>query len=311
MWNGADPRDVDERDEAVWDARDRAEDPRDADARNPRDVFREGLDLPRGRDREPVFVGDEVYDLRGSEVRSLAIVGAFRVVPADELVDDRGREGDLWHGDLDRLRSADLIEPVAPFDRDDGRQTTLVTLTDRGRDVLEAHRTDGSEPRQAFYGGDVRERELTHDAQLYAAYLRTAEQLLEADVRIERVVLDHELKREYQEFLHERDRDHAEASGRPDRSEREIERWAQEHDLPFFDGQVHFPDLRIEYEWPDGRHGVENVEVTTSHYRGRHARAKVRAGFRRYRGRSGRVGGSSSRRGGRPFDPNVAGEFLG
>ena len=310
MWKSSDPRDTDAREEALWDTRDRGpDDPRDRDV-DPRDVFREGLDLPRGRDRERVFVEDLTFELRGSEVRTLATIGAFRVVPIDDLRDDRGRSGDLWHGELDRLRSADLIRAVAPFDRDDERRTMLVTLTDRGRDLLESHRTPEHEPRQQFYSGDVRARELSHDAQLYAAYLRAAERLLEYDVRIQRVVLDHELKREYQRFLHERDRDHSDASGRPDRDQREIERWALEHDLPFFDGHVHFPDVRLEYEWPDGRRDVENVEVTTLHYRGAHASAKARAGFTRFRATGGRVGGRSGRRGGRPFDPDVAGELL-
>jgi hypothetical protein len=53
------------------------------------------------------------------------------------------------------------------------------------------------------------------------------------------------------------------------------------------------------------------VDVTTLHYRGAHAAAKVRAGFTRYRGSSGRVGAKTSRNGGRPFDPDVAGELLG
>jgi len=229
----------------------------------------------------------------------------------DELLDDRGRPGDLWHGDIERLRSAELIRAIAPFDRDEDRRTTLVTLTERGRELLESHRTPEHEPRQTFYSGDARARELSHDAQLFAAYVRTAERLQEQDVRIHRVVLDHELKREYQQFLHDRDRDRPDADGRPDRDPREIEQWAHEHDLPFFDGHVHFPDLRLEYEWPDGRRDIENVEVTTLHYRGAHAAAKARAGFTRYRAGGGRVGARTSRRGGRPFDPDVAGEMLG
>ena len=60
-------------------------DPRDLHSVAPRDVFAQGLDLPRGLDREPVSVGNEQYDLRGSEVRALATVGAFRVVPVDDL----------------------------------------------------------------------------------------------------------------------------------------------------------------------------------------------------------------------------------
>ena len=310
MWNPSDPRQSDARDDTLWETRERViEDPRSRDV-DPRDVFREGLDLPRGRERERVFVDEEIYELRGSEVRTLATIGAFRMVPADELRDDRGRPGDLWHGDLDRLRSAGLIRIIAPFDRDDERCSTIVALTDRGRELLDTHRTPDHEPRQQFYAGDVRARELSHDAQLYAAYERAAERLLEYDVRIQRVVLDHELKRDYQRFLHERDRDHSDATGRPDREAREIERWAVDHDLPFFDGHVHFPDLRLEYEWPDGRRDVENVEVMTLHYRGAHASAKARAGFTRYRASGGRVGGRSGRRGGRPFDPDVAGELL-
>src|ERR1043165_3429179 len=139
MWTH-DPRDNDRRDGRSADPRDRdREDGRDRDPIDPRDVFREGLELPRGREREHVYVDGARYDLRGSEVRTLATIGAFRVVPVDELRDDRGRDVDLWRGDLDRLRSAGLVRTVAPLDRD-GERTTLVTLTDRGRELLEAHR---------------------------------------------------------------------------------------------------------------------------------------------------------------------------
>src|SRR3954471_21496201 len=158
----SDPRDTDDRDAAMWDARERVDDARDRHALDPRDVFREGLDLPRGRERERVFLDADTFELRGSEVRTLSTIGAFRVVPVDELLDDRGRSGDLWHGDLERLRSAELNRTVAPFDRDDHSRTTVVTLTERGRELLENNRTAEHEPRQAFYAGEVRPRELAH-----------------------------------------------------------------------------------------------------------------------------------------------------
>ena len=44
-------------------------DSRDLEPVDARDVFTEGLNLPRGLDREPVSVGDEHYDLRGSGMR--------------------------------------------------------------------------------------------------------------------------------------------------------------------------------------------------------------------------------------------------
>jgi hypothetical protein len=61
-------------------------------------------------------------------------------------------------------------------------------------------------------------------------------------------MLDHELKREYQTWLHERDR--ADSHRRPDRTDEEIQAWAREDELPHFEEEVHFPDLRIEYREP-------------------------------------------------------------
>lgn len=307
MWS-PDPRD-DDRDDRGSDPRDRErDDSRDRDPVDARDVFQQGLALPRGREREHVYVHGDRYDLRGSEVRTLSTIGAFRVVPVDDLRDDRDREGDLGRGDLKRLESAGLIREVAPFDRD-GERTTLVTLTDRGRELLEDHRRPDYEPRQSFYAGDIRERELSHDAQVYRAYREAAERLAQHDVHVHRVVLEHELRREYQQFLQERNRDRPDSDGRPKRDEREIEAWAQEHDLRYFDDRVHFPDARIEYEWPDGRRDIENIEVTTAHYRGAHAAAKAKAGFSQFKASGSRVGGST-RGGGTPFDPEVAEEFL-
>src|SRR5436309_2707824 len=130
MWDELNPRSDDSRDrEAV--------DPRYTDSRDPRDVFTQALDLPRGPDRERVHGREQDYDLRGSEVRTLATIGAFRVVPIDDLGDDRG-PSDLWHGDLDRLRSAGLIQVVAPLDRHDG-STTLGTLTEPRHDLVTSH----------------------------------------------------------------------------------------------------------------------------------------------------------------------------
>ncbi len=90
--------------------------------------------------------------------------------------------------------------------------------------------------------------------------------------------------------------------GHPDRTQQEIEEWAREHDLPYFDEQVHFPDVRIEYEDVDGRHEHEDVEVVTIHYRGSHGAAAARSGFACYGGSSARIsgaGGGGGRGGGR------------
>ncbi len=62
-----------------------ADDSRSSLAEDARDVFTRELDLPRGESRERVRIHAHDYTLRGSEVRALATVGAFRVVPSDEV----------------------------------------------------------------------------------------------------------------------------------------------------------------------------------------------------------------------------------
>jgi hypothetical protein len=283
-----DHSDVDTRHRDDERAPDRGRDPRDQD---PRDVFTRHVALPRGRDREIVHdARDREYTLRGSESRTLAIVGSFRVVSARDLRDHNDRAADPRQGDLRHLREQGLVQTV----RLDGRRDVAVVLTDRGRDVLESHRERSHGPQQTFYAGLKRERELEHDSQIYRAYEREAER----EARIDRVVLDYELKREYQQWLHEGDRDRDDYDGHPDRDAREIEQWAGEHDLPYFDEQVHFPDLRIEYEEIDGRRGHVDVEVLTIHYRGAHAAAAARSGFTAYRGFSARITAHGGGRGG-------------
>jgi hypothetical protein len=299
-------------DDPRWgsDPRERHDDVRDRDPVDPRDAFTHHLDLPRGLERELVRDRDREYTLRGSESRTLSIVGSFRVVSSRDLRDHDSRPADPRKGDLRHLREQGLVRTI-PID---GRRDVAVVLTDRGRNLLESHRRDrdgrsaGRGPglhdsRQQFYAELKKPREVEHDMQVYRAYEREAARLQERGARIERVVIDYELKREYQQFLQERNRGRADSDGRPDREESEIQGWAYEHNLPYFDGHVHFPDARIEYVDADGRLDHLDVEVVTLHYRGAHGSAASRSGFSTFRGSSARTGGA-------PFDPDYAEELF-
>jgi hypothetical protein len=248
---------------------------------------------------------DRVYEIDGAESRTLATVGAFRVIARSDLNDSR----DEQHGSRETLKHLEregLIQtvPLNPNDR-------AVTLTTRGRDLLEANRhtrDDRShEPRQAFYSGVKKPRELTHDTSVYRAYQRAEERIREQGGQVRRVALDYELKRDYQRFLQGRNRGREDSDGRPDREPEEIARWAREHQLPYYDGHVHFPDARIEYEDRDGRSRHQDLEVVTGHYRGAHAAASARSGFTQYRSLGYTVGGRSGRR---TPDPRLAEELL-
>jgi len=266
---------------------------------DPRDAFTRDLDLPRGSSRERVRANDKEYRLSGDDVRVLATVGAFRVVPAGDLREPNVRTPTRPARDLERLRDLGLVQTV-PYVVGRAR-TTLVTLTGHGRDVLEGARRPGAgSDRQAFYVGITKPRELAHDSRVYSAYMKAGERLAERGEPVRRVVLEEELKREYQRFLQAENRARREGGETPEERSDAVARWAQEHQLPFEDGHVQFPDARLEYDGRDGRRSVEDIEVVTPHYRGAHGASVARSGFSCYRGLSLRLSTSGAgRRGGR------------
>ena len=282
---GDDPRDRDDNSRDLSRGSRGSSDPRDRERVDPRDVFMEHVNLPRGLEREHVHYHGHDYTLRGSETRTLTTVGAFRAVPAHDLRDRFDQPLDPRHGELWHLRDSGLVQTVR-LDRDH----TVVTLTKEGCGLLESRRLDeDSRDLQAFHNGVQKPRELKHDAELYRAYMEEAERLRDEGANIHRIVLENDLKSEYQEFLQERNRDRDDSDGRPDRDPLEIQEWAREHELPCDDqGHVQFPHLRIEYD-VDGRDHTLDVEVMTPHYRGAHAAAKSGSGFRLYF--SARTGG--------------------
>jgi hypothetical protein len=266
-WN--DPREYGARDGG--DERPRAYDERDRDDHDPRDSLMQDLDLPRGEERELVLDRHRVYELNGEDSRTLAAVGSFRLVPEQDL--------DTDHDTLRHLRDEGLVDTV-----DLGGDERALTLTKEGRDLLDSHtlERDGGTP-QAFHAGVNRPREIEHDSNLYATYRQEEARLRDehGDLEIRRIILEQDLKREYQEFLQEPNRNRPDSDGRPVRDEKEIRDWARGHDLPYFDGQVHFLDYRIEYEL-DGRERHEDIELFTPHYRGAHAASRSKTGFRIY-----------------------------
>ncbi len=311
MWDRYDPR-SDERDRGgSWDrslgSRGVASEPDRDEGRDPRDVFTKDLDLPRGRERRTVRERDRVYEIDSTESRALARIGAFRVIAESDLHDLRD-DSQSSRRSLKHLENEGLIRtsPLSSEDR-------AVTLTDRGRDLLEVNRSErddrSHEPRQTFYAGVRKPRELTHDTKVYRAYGHADVRLRGQGGRVRRVVLDYELKRDYQRFLHERNRGRKDCDGRPDREPEEIARWAREHDLPYDDGHVRFPDARIEYEDRDGRSRHEDIEVVTAHYRGAHAGAAAKSGFTCYVVIGGMVGGRGGG-GRRTAHPRFAEELI-
>ena len=163
-----------------------------------------------------------------------------------------------------------------------GRDRTTLVDADgtRARPAREPSPAGRRARRQAFYAGLVKPRELAHDSHVYRAYLRAAERLaargaahpprrprLRAEARLPAVPPAAQPSAPTTSMPTRADA----AAGTPRNGPASTS-------CPIDDGHVQFPDVRIEYEHPDGRRDVEDVEVVTPHYRGAHGR---REGARR------------------------------
>jgi hypothetical protein len=246
--------------------------------------------LPRGEEREAVKFRGRTYSLNGAGTRILATVGAFRVLPPDDLTAGQGgRHGS--RNECRHLAEQGLLSRETITDRH-GSQHVL-SLTREGKDLLDAHSTTRSDGhRQAYYAGVVKPRELAHDAQLYRVFKNELAQIEREGGRVSRIVLDYDLKREYQTFLNRDDR--------PDDAtvDRDRVEFAEAHELTVVRGHLELPDLRIEYETADGRLEHRDVELITEHYSRGQMAGKARAGFTCYR-----ATGGNARQGGTPSDP--------
>jgi hypothetical protein len=143
-----DARDRDGREDRarVYDDRDRDDDPREGLMRD--------LDVPRVEERELVALRDRVYELDGEDSRTLAAVGAFRVVPEHDL--------DIDHETLHHLRDEGLVETVDLGDDERG-----LTLTREGRDLLDSHSMNRDhEPSQAsLLGSPFENSRIVHSSE--------------------------------------------------------------------------------------------------------------------------------------------------
>jgi hypothetical protein len=99
-------------------------------------------------------------------------------------------------------------------------------------------------------------------------------------------LLDYELKRDYQTFLNRPNRENT--------ADDDVTAFADAHGLPIVDGHLELPDLRIEYEAPDGTLQHRDVELVTEHYSRAQLAGKSQAGFSMYRAAGARLGGGST-----------------
>jgi len=213
-----------------------------------------------------------LYRLRSSEISAMVEIGKFHTVAVEDLCKSAySGHKNRMRPDLESLLRQGLVQ-MKSVPREDKGPRQLLALTKTGHGLLKGQQAAGEE--QILYHGFKKRKEAHHDADLYPLYQKEAEKIKRNGGRNLRVILDYELQKKIYHDL---------AKLGPDRAMPENMRTtAERHGLQVVRGKIPLPDLRIEYDTPDGERSRVDVELATSHYRLRHLLEKVGAGFSIY-----------------------------
>lgn len=217
--------------------------------------------------RQLLYDRDHGYRLRASEIQTLTVVGKLRSVGVEDLaMHAYSGHRPKMQNDLQNLLRQGLV-CRAVFGGPEGTPRELLTLTKAACRLLRANRIVPRD--QPLYHGFVNTREANHDGDLYLLYQKEAVRIRERGGRPVRVLLDFELRKRI-------NRDFARFGTE---ARQEI---AARHGLRVVSEKIPIPDMRIDYERPDGEMASVDLELVTEHYRGRAVAEKARAGFSLY-----------------------------
>jgi hypothetical protein len=229
----------------------------------------------RGGGRREIRMRGRRYDLSARERETLREIGRFRIIDTEALLKHpySGMAGAM-RNEIARLQQQGLLQRRSISVGKNRDTLVIVALTKEGSGIV---RQDEQLPEnQAVYAGFVKPAEVPHDAAIYQMYQSEAAQIEAKGGKVRRVVLDYELKKEvYSKLAREREAGALEYG----RRQQEV---ADEHGLPVVDGKIALPDLRIEYETPEGDLDHVDLELATEHYHRGQMDVKARAGFKMY-----------------------------
>ena len=231
----------------------------------------------RGRDhdtRQKYQARERTYNLRESEIHTLAEIGEFRAIRTKDLIEFR-YDGDARQAERDirNLKAQGLIQQKTLPGTE---KEPLLALSREAHQFLDRNHPESLVKDQALYHGFVKPREARHDAEVYRLYQKEAERITSEGGTKLRVVLDFELKKNLY-------RDLAKLKDLPlEQQAEEKDRIAQEHGLKVVNGKIPLPDLRIEYETRDHEQARVDLELATQDYRERGIAEKSKAGFTIY-----------------------------
>ena len=176
----------------------------------------------------------------------------------------------------------------------------VIVLTHKGADWLRANGYDEITAGK-LHPGFAKPREAFHDAHLYTMAQRASDHLRSSGATNIIATQDSALKAALY-----RERARVFADGRT-QEQAHVEA-AETYNIPLQDGRYALPDVRLEYDAPDGSHHSIDLELITDTYRDSHIAAKAAAGFTSYvMDKAGNV----SSGGGSPWDEDWMARSMG
>jgi hypothetical protein len=238
---------------------------------------------PEARIQDTVL-GEQADRLRARERLTLTELGRFRLISTEDLL-RHAYEGNReeMEQDVRNLLRQGLIQREA-LEGSYGAARQMLTLTTQGHRLVRVSRLVGdNEPIDHI---PFKPKEAVHDADLYRLYQKGAAHVEAEGGTNLRIVFDWELDKSLK-------RDFA-AGGAEAR-----EQIASRYGLRMVGEKIPVPDLRIEYQTPEGELAHVDLELVTEHYRLGQLAEKARAGFSLYAPRSeaGRLRGVLKRQG--------------
>jgi len=215
---------------------------------------------------------DRAYRLRESERHTLAEVGMFRLIPTEDLrKHSYQNHPEEMKQDIRNLSRQGLIRLIASEDLV-APPREMLTLTQQGYRLVRSNRFVADD--QPVYHGFPKLKEANHDADIYRLYQKGAAQIEAEGGTNLRVLLQVELQKKLKRDL----------AIWGTESRHEI---ASRYRLQVVGEKIPIPDLRVEYQTPEGRMAYIDLELITEHYRPALLAEKVSAGFSLYARRSG------------------------
>jgi hypothetical protein len=237
----------------------------------PREPRREAdIQDRRERDRRPRnFHPPRAERISDRELALLRKVGSFRIIDPRDLPDKGIRD----------LIGKGLLTRSSLLSGDGRHRHEILALTKRAGDLIEHYRAPGD--KQRVWVGRVKPREIDHDLNIYRVYQKELALIERNNGVAKRAILDYELK-----SIAARAINKPGPNGPPTDDEKADRRQAvaKQLSLPIINGELQYPDVRIEYLDKDGQPQHLDSEYITPHYHGSMLAAKHASGFRLHYG---------------------------